>query len=53
MECSIVKHSVPPVWPTYMGERRTTFAKAYGMKVRCYGDHVGEYIGNLGRILGT
>jgi hypothetical protein len=22
-------------------ERRTTFAKAYGIKVKCYGEHVG------------
>jgi len=28
-------------------ERRTTFAKAYGIKARCYGEHVGEHIGNL------
>jgi hypothetical protein len=28
-------------------ERRTTFAKAYGIKVRCYGEHVKEHIGNL------
>jgi predicted metalloprotease len=34
-------------WPTYIGERRTTFAKAYGIKVRCYGEHVGEHIENL------
>jgi hypothetical protein len=27
-----------------MCERRTTFAKAYEIKVRCYGEHVGEYI---------
>jgi hypothetical protein len=51
---SILKYRVPPLWPTYIGERRTTFAKAYGMKVTCYGEHVGgthwelgEYIGNL------
>jgi len=25
----------------------------YGIKVRCYGEYVGEYIGNLGNILGT
>jgi hypothetical protein len=34
----------------YIGERRTTFAKAYGIKVRCYGEHVGEHSGNLMRI---
>jgi len=44
----------PPLRPGYIGERRTIFAKAYGMKVRClYGDHVGEHIVNLGNILGT
>jgi len=51
-----LKYRVPPhPWPTYIGERRTTFAKAYGMdqKVRCYGEHVGKHIGNLGNILGT
>jgi len=30
-----------------ISQRRTTFAKAYGIKVRCYGEHVGEHIGNL------
>jgi hypothetical protein len=25
---------VPFLWPTYIGERRTTLAKAYGIKVR-------------------
>jgi hypothetical protein len=37
----------------YIGERRTTFAKAYGIKVRWYGEHVGEHIGNLGNIFET
>jgi hypothetical protein len=36
-----------------MCERRTTFAKAYEIKVRCYGEHVGEYIENLGNLLET
>jgi hypothetical protein len=53
MECSLLKDSVHPIWPGYIGERRTTFAKAYGIKVSYYGDHVGEHIGNLGNILGT
>jgi hypothetical protein len=43
----ILKYRVPPLWPTYIGERRTTFAKAYGVKARCYGEHIGEYIENL------
>jgi hypothetical protein len=51
---SSLKYRVPPLWPTtYIVERRTTFAKAYGIKARCYGEHVGEHIGNLGNILGT
>jgi len=28
---------------------RTTFAKAYGIKVRCYGEHLGEHIRKLMR----
>jgi hypothetical protein len=36
-----------PLWPTYIGDKRRTFAKAYGIKVRCYGEHVGEHIGNM------
>jgi len=43
----ILKCRVPALCPTYIGERRTTFAKAYGIKVRCYGEHVEEHIGNL------
>ncbi len=43
---------VPPLSLPYISERSTTFAKAYGLKVRCYGEYVGEYIENLGNILG-
>jgi hypothetical protein len=43
----------PSVQPVYIGERRTTFAKAYGIKVRCYGKNVGEHIGNVGNIFET
>jgi hypothetical protein len=46
-------HIVPPLWPSYIGERRTTFAKAYGIKVRCYGEHVVKHIGKLRNIVGT
>jgi hypothetical protein len=28
-----LKYTVPPLWPTYIGERRTPFSKAYGIKV--------------------
>jgi hypothetical protein len=44
----------PPLWPSYRGERRRTFGKSYGIKMRCYAEHVGgthwkpgEHIGNL------
>jgi hypothetical protein len=36
----------PPLWPTYIGKKRTTFAKACGIKLRCHGEHVGEHIKN-------
>jgi hypothetical protein len=49
IECFILKYRVPPLWPTYIDERRTTFV--YGIKVSCYGEHVGEHIGNLRNIL--
>jgi len=45
---SILIYRVPPLWP-----RRTTFAKALGIKVSCYGEHVEEHNGNLRNILGT
>jgi hypothetical protein len=31
-----VLNRVPSIWHSYIGERRTTFAKAYGIKVKCY-----------------
>jgi hypothetical protein len=43
---------VPPLWPSSIGEWSTTFAKEYGIKVSCYGEHVGELIENLGNVLG-
>jgi hypothetical protein len=36
VEGFILKYKVSPLWPKYIGERKTTFAKAYGIKVRCY-----------------
>jgi hypothetical protein len=51
IEGSILKFKVPPLWPSYIGERRTTFAKAYGIKVSSYRGHVGEHIGNFWNIL--
>jgi hypothetical protein len=54
IEGFVLIYIVPPLGPTYIGERRTTFVKAQGLKVRClYGEHVGEHIVNLGNILGT
>jgi len=48
MEDSILKHGVPLLWSTYITKRRRTSAEAYGIKVRCYGENVGDHIGNLG-----
>ncbi len=31
-----MKRRVSTLWSRYIGEVRTNFAKAYGMKVRCY-----------------
>jgi hypothetical protein len=53
MKGSILKYIVPPLWPTYISERRTPFSKAYEIKVRWYGEHVGENIAKLGNPLGT
>jgi hypothetical protein len=44
IEGYILKYIVLPLWPIYIGERRITFAKAYGIKVRCYGEHVGDIL---------
>jgi hypothetical protein len=46
-------YSSSPLAHLYIGERRTPFSKAYGIKVRWYGEHVGESIAKLGNILGT
>jgi len=53
IEGSILTYRVPPLWPSYIGERRTTFAKAFRIKVSCYAEHVEEHNGNLRNILGT
>jgi len=56
VEGCILKYFVPPLWHTCIGENRTTFAKAYGIKVRCYGKHVGEHweLGeHIGNLMGT
>jgi len=38
------------IWFKYTAERKTTFAKAYGMKVRCYWEHIGNKRENETRI---
>jgi hypothetical protein len=43
----LCEEGIPPLYPTYLGERRTTFAKTYGVKVRCYWELFGEHVGNL------
>jgi len=53
IEGYVLKYRVHPLWRTYIGERRTTFAKTYGIKVRCYEEHVREHIRNMGNILRT
>jgi len=50
-EGSVMKYIGPPLWSTYIGERRTLFLKAYRIKVRWYGERgkhceIGEHIGN-------
>jgi hypothetical protein len=40
----ILKFRVPPLWPTYIRERRTTFGKTYG---------IGAMENMLGNTLGT
>ncbi len=44
-----MKYRVPPLLPTYISEWTMTFA----INVRCYGEHVGEHIGNLGEHIGN
>jgi hypothetical protein len=44
-EVSILNCTIPPLWPTYIGERRTPFSKAYEIKVRRYGKNVVEILG--------
>jgi hypothetical protein len=38
------------IWLKYTAQRKTTFAKAYGMKVRCYWEHIGNKRENETRI---
>jgi hypothetical protein len=45
-----LKYKVPPFWPTYISERRTTFFKAYGIKVKYYLEFFGEHVRSLGTL---
>jgi len=29
-----------PLWPTYIGEKGRTLGKTYGIKTRCYWEHL-------------
>jgi hypothetical protein len=48
-----LKYVVPSLWPSYIGERRTPFSKAYGIKVRWYGEHVGGKHCEIGKHIGN
>jgi hypothetical protein len=50
IEVSILKCRAPPLWPTYIGKRRTTFAKAFGIKARCYWELFEEHVRNMGTL---
>jgi hypothetical protein len=50
VEGSVLKYRVPPLWPTYISERRMTFAKAYQIKVRGYWELFEEHVRNLGTL---
>jgi hypothetical protein len=51
IEGSILKHRIPPIWPTCtICERRITFAKKYEIKMRCYWKFFGEHVMNLGTL---
>jgi len=50
IEGCIVKYKVLPLWPIYIGERRTTSAKACGIKVRYYWELFGEHVRNMGTL---
>jgi hypothetical protein len=47
IERPILKYQIPSLWPMYIGEKEDNIAKAYGIKVRYYGECVGEHIENL------
>jgi hypothetical protein len=46
----IFKFGVLSLWPSYIGERRTTFAKAYGIKNEVLLGTLWEHVKNLGTL---
>jgi len=50
IEGSILKYRAPALWPRYIGEVRTNFAIAYGIKVGCYWELFGKHVKNLGTL---
>jgi hypothetical protein len=50
IEGSILKFRVPSLWPTYKGDKWTTFVKEYGIKVESYWELFGEHVMNLGTL---
>jgi hypothetical protein len=49
-ESFILKYKITSVWFTYMGERKTIFGLANGIKLRCYWELFGEHVRNLGTL---
>jgi len=41
------------LWPTYIGEKGRTLGKTYGIKVRCYWEHIGNLMGTWKEHVGT
>jgi hypothetical protein len=50
IEGFILRYRVHPLSPMYMDKRRTTFAKAYGIKVRWYWELFVEHVRNVGTL---
>jgi hypothetical protein len=51
IERSVLKYSIHPLGPSYIGKRRATFAEEYGINLRCYWELFEEQVRNL-RTLG-
>jgi len=42
-----------PLWPTYIGEKGRTLGKTYGIKARCYQEHIGNLKGTYWELEGN